>query len=345
MGTEWRVLGIMKNEPMVSTQIVLPVVENLREAGVCPDPLLETLGIDRDGLSDVDALVPLRKYVQFFELAADASRNSHFGLAAGKAIEVSTGPISFLFLSAPTLANAFAGLCDYLRALQDATECRLLTAEGKARFVYRLLDESIAPRRQDSEYSIAATCRLISNYIGRPFVPSEIWFEHARVGNQAHFETVFNCHVFFGQDTNAVVFEPELLMVSAPSMSRKLYPIIASHLRGLVNSRSAASTFAEQIGDLIDQSMLARGVTAGGIAELLGVSESTLSRRLRSEGTSFMIVLTNKRMAIAKRLLNHTEMPIAEIALSVGYAENASFSRAFKAWSGQTPENFRSRRI
>jgi AraC-like DNA-binding protein len=58
-----------------------------------------------------------------------------------------------------------------------------------------------------------------------------------------------------------------------------------------------------------------------------------------------MIVLTNKRMAIAKRLLNHTEMPIAEIALSVGYAENASFSRAFKAWSGQTPETFRSRRI
>jgi beta-galactosidase len=40
-----------------------------------------------------------------------------------------------------------------------------------------------------------------------------------------------------------------------------------------------------------------------------------------------------------------THVRIGEFALSVGYAENASFSRAFKAWSGQTPENFRSRRI
>lgn len=331
----------MPNEPMISSQIVLPVVDRLREFGIRAAPLLEKLSIDKDLLQDVNALLPLKKYVAFFERAAEAAKKPSFGLEAGSAVEVSTGAINFLFLSAPTLKDAFTGLSDYLGALQESTECYVKVENGLASLTYKITDESIAPCRQDVEYSIAATCRLMTSYIGSKFAPEEVWFEHERVGNHATYEAALGTHVFFGQTSNRIFFDKSLLDISAPSISRKLYPIISSHLEKIVSDRSSVTTFASLVSAQLTQRELVRGTSTKKIAEQLGTSESTIARRLKSEGTSFISVLTEKRMSIAKRLLSHSDSPIGEIALKVGYSENASFSRAFKSWCGQTPEQYR----
>jgi len=335
----------MANEPMISSQIMLPVVDRLREFGVRAAPLLDQLNLERDLLQDVNALLPLRKYIEFFELAAKAVKKPTFGLDAGSVVEVSTGAINFLFLSAPTLHDAFLGMCDYLGALQEATEFAIKTEGDLACVTYRITDESIAPRRQDAEYSISATCRLISSYIGSNFSPSEVWFEHERVGDHATYEAALGSDVFFSQSSNHIFFDKTLLEISAPSISRKLYPIISSHLQSIVSDRSKVTTLESQIAGLLTQKELEKGTNARKIAEQLGTSESTLARRLKAEGTSFITVLTDQRMSIAMRMLSHSKSPIGEIALKVGYSENASFSRAFKAWCGQTPEQHRAENL
>jgi len=50
------------------------------------------------------------------------------------------------------------------------------------------------------------------------------------------------------------------------------------------------------------------------------------------------------RMELARRLLRHEELqtlPIAQIALSVGYERPDSFARAFKRYTGMTPRRYR----
>lgn len=47
------------------------------------------------------------------------------------------------------------------------------------------------------------------------------------------------------------------------------------------------------------------------------------------------------RMQRAQRLLNETNLPIAEIAISCGFEEPTSFTRAFRRWSGETPRSYR----
>jgi len=39
--------------------------------------------------------------------------------------------------------------------------------------------------------------------------------------------------------------------------------------------------------------------------------------------------------------LLRTQRPIQQIAAEVGFQNEKSFMRAFKAWTGQTPEEFR----
>ncbi|MCB0208994.1 MAG: AraC family transcriptional regulator ligand-binding domain-containing protein [Anaerolineae bacterium] len=81
------------------------------------------------------------------------------------------------------------------------------------------------------------------------------------------------------------------------------------------------------------------------IASKLAMSNRTLQRRLREEGTSFQKVLDELREELARHYLSTTDYTSAEISFLLGYEEPNSFFRAFHAWTGQTPELVRANRV
>lgn len=77
------------------------------------------------------------------------------------------------------------------------------------------------------------------------------------------------------------------------------------------------------------------------VAASLHMSGRTLQRRLDEEGTRFSEVLDARRERLAKRLLDETPLPLGEIAFRVGFSDLATFSRAFKRWTGVPPGAYR----
>ncbi|WP_406231302.1 helix-turn-helix domain-containing protein [Nocardia sp. NBC_01009] len=73
------------------------------------------------------------------------------------------------------------------------------------------------------------------------------------------------------------------------------------------------------------------------------MSPRTLSGRLREEGTSFRVLVDEVRQMMSKALLTHTGMTTEQVAAQLGYAEAASFIRAFRRWGGRPPQEFRAR--
>ena len=73
----------------------------------------------------------------------------------------------------------------------------------------------------------------------------------------------------------------------------------------------------------------------------LAVSSRTLQRQLRLEGTTFQAVLASTREDLARHYLSHGAMRAAEIAYLLGYDDTNSFYRAFRSWTGTTPETLR----
>lgn len=84
----------------------------------------------------------------------------------------------------------------------------------------------------------------------------------------------------------------------------------------------------------------ARNWTAATVAARLALSESTLRRRLASEGRSFTTVLRRERMEAAKRLMARGAASGAA-AFAVGYASRAHFARAYRATFGDNPSRER----
>ena len=77
------------------------------------------------------------------------------------------------------------------------------------------------------------------------------------------------------------------------------------------------------------------------VAALLYLHRRTLNRRLHDQGTNFRHVLDEIRFETACQLLDKTELPLTDIAASLGYSESSAFTRAFRRWSGRAPSRRR----
>ena len=83
------------------------------------------------------------------------------------------------------------------------------------------------------------------------------------------------------------------------------------------------------------------GRNAEDLAAWLNLSPRTLHRQLREEGASLQALKDSVRQQRARELLLRTARPLKQIAAEVGFGSEKSFIRAFRTWTGSTPEAFR----
>ncbi len=81
------------------------------------------------------------------------------------------------------------------------------------------------------------------------------------------------------------------------------------------------------------------------IARDLGLSARSFHRRLSEHGLSFQTLTEETRRDLAEGLLRDGRHSLAEIAFLTGFAEQSSFTRAFKRWVGMTPASYRNARV
>jgi AraC-like DNA-binding protein len=87
----------------------------------------------------------------------------------------------------------------------------------------------------------------------------------------------------------------------------------------------------------------AQAHSADGIAGLLHMSSRTLHRQLKEEGASLQQLKDDVRCERAKDLLYRSNKPVKQVAAATGFTNEKSFLRAFKAWTGTSPAEFRKR--
>lgn len=79
------------------------------------------------------------------------------------------------------------------------------------------------------------------------------------------------------------------------------------------------------------------------LSKALHLSKSYLSHQIRQEtGTSFSLLLQEKRLEKARELLESTDYKVSEIASAVGFEDQNYFSRVFRRSLQATPTQYRS---
>ena len=151
---------------------------------------------------------------------------------------------------------------------------------------------------------------------------------------------------FFGvpvilSEVNSVTFAAtdaaKPFLTANHAMWSMLQPELNQRLQDLIQE----STFKERVRACLIEMLASGRYSMSDVATKLAMSRRTLHRRLKEEDTTFQRVLDEVREDLARHYLSTSEYSSTEIAFLLGYEETNSFYRAFRAWTGQTPEAMR----
>ncbi len=117
--------------------------------------------------------------------------------------------------------------------------------------------------------------------------------------------------------------------------------------RGMRPEKHGPFFTAEQVGaakraERLLTDNLDRRITTSALAEYVGMGEAELRKCFRGVyGRNISDYARLKRMLAAAALLEDSDAPVAEVAVSVGYASQGSFAAAFREQFGIAPAEYR----
>ena len=160
-------------------------------------------------------------------------------------------------------------------------------------------------------------------------------------GRRDYFERVLQTPVQFGAARNVLYFPDRLLDKPLPLGDALMGSTYARRCGQRL--RAAGDSPGALVDDVLHILGSARAVwpDIAAVASRLGLSERSLRRYLRRAGTSFRRLQRRVREQRAREMLQAGGLAVERIAEELGYSEAASFSHAFRYWTGLSPRAFR----
>jgi AraC-like DNA-binding protein len=283
----------------------------------------------------------------FMEHAAAVSGDDLFGHRCGLSLDPRcAGIMYYAALTAPTLEECIRRAQRYSLLFnsvldQDASGIR---GHGTLRWSYRISPS--LQRRQLVEMSTTVKYRALNFFAQQNLKLRQVRFQHLRRRNASVLEKFFGCEIIFGAPENAMVFSPSDLELPVRTSDKHLAKVLRLYGdQALSLGRQDAPALVLEVERVIADQLADGQATLENVAQILGMSARTLSRKLSQEGTSFFKVLEDLRKAQAVHYLRDSDMVLAEIAFLLGYSGLSSFNDAFKRWTGVSPGQFRIRQM
>ncbi|WP_298562989.1 AraC family transcriptional regulator [uncultured Aliiroseovarius sp.] len=308
-----------------------------RSAGVDMDALLHTLGIPPDDLDRLTA----EQFGQIWLELSFRMQDEFFGLAARPMRPGSFTILGHATRHAPNLEVAMARALRFLTIVLEDPAGKL-SIDGRHAMVE--LSEQ-GPVKSAFSYRLYFTILHALNcwLIGTRIPIRHIQFPCAEPTSTNDYGDFFGVPVRFNADCAQMLIERKYLRKPINRSDRALKRFLKSAPTAFLTGYRHGDGIKAQIIKELSAGTTDAWDSVDAMAEKLGMSTSTLHRRLKEEGQSFGEIKEERRRNLAISLLKKTDLPVSEIARQVGYAEPSAFFRAFNRWFGTTPSAIRGR--
>ena len=290
---------------------------------------------------DQNHKLPLHSLMGLIERAAREVGNDLLGIALGNAMRPEDfGPVVKYMLAAPDVRALLWRSMRAVNYQQSGTEFSLKISNGLVRWGYRVIEPISVGRRHHADHVLKPMLAGLRRYLGQAWAPLRIEVEYDRPRCWRALEEEFRAPLEFGADTNAIVFNSHLLDRPALVRIPLKYAVTFRDLRQVIKERPPR-TIAEAARELIKLRLADSAVDIDGAAKLLCMGTRKLQRQLAQENFTYRELVEQTRMGRALDLICESSQPITSIALSLGYSDIASFTRAFQRWTGWSPSRYR----
>ena len=317
----------------------------LASRGADCEAWLERAGLSPACLNDGDGRVSLVAIERLLAIAQEELDEHCLGIEMARSISpASFGVLGHLFQASSTLGDLLSSMVRFNGLMSNVGHSSMRHGPGTVTMSWECLAGGPVFRQVGAEFILgacSAMTRMLAPNLPRPVA---VRFQHAAASGpaQAILTRHFDCPVHMRQPDNAIVIPAVLLNTRLPHGDAELKPLLEQRAQALLASRAQRPSLLDETGRHI-RLVMARGapIVRHDIARRLGLSESTLHRRLQDQGTSFQDLVDGVRLQLAVHTLAQGSVSASVVANRLGFSSPQVFTRWFRQQTGLTPGRYR----
>jgi AraC-like DNA-binding protein len=188
-------------------------------------------------------------------------------------------------------------------------------------------------------------CHRFSSWLVGQVIPlSSVQVQHTKPTHHEEYRLMYPCPCFYKSKNNALVFDAKYLHLPVVQNLDELKKYLHQIPLQWFKKQSYFDTYSAQVMRLLENSILNKESNLENMAEKLNMTSRTLRRKLIAEGSRFQQLKDNVKRDRAIGLFKQPHLSVAQIGLAIGFTEPATFSRAFKNWTGVSPSIYQNYR-
>jgi len=264
------------------------------------------------------------------------------GLDVGRSTQISShGPLGYAMVASANVSQTLDVVARYSALRLQITEFSVERDDGRVQLRiedtlgWGDLDEYIA------SHIVGALCLLLETVSGMPLPDTRVGFTYPAPDWASEYATRLR-GVTLEFDAPICVIDMPESFAATPCITADagaFRQALRLCERAEAQHRSDGDVAQRVLDRLLDQE--GEYPSLSEVAKAVHMSERTLNRKLKAQGTSYQMLLDDVRQELAVWYLRETEMPVEAIAERLGYRDTSNFSRTCKRWFGVTPREIR----
>ncbi len=257
----------------------------------------------------------------------------------------------------PVTLNALGPLCYSCKTVEENVEllikhCTMVSTGSVVRtiktednwFVYA---ESTHGKLSETNMQFAWVCLMYAHFkfsISPDFVFHKVCFSTAKPQQKYvdQIQKVFNTEIEFDAPMTGFYLTKGQLEIEQIGYDPQIYDVNQKLVEEYTKRFEHFELPTRIYSNIID--LMKKGVfSKEAIARELGMSTRSLSQKIKQFGLNYRDISENARMTLAKEYLSNLDLKLVEVAEKLCFSENSNFTRSFKAHTGETPREFRSK--
>ncbi len=307
-----------------------------------PQPVFKQVGLNPALMYEPGARYSLKKIQGLWAEMERRIKDPCFGLTAATCWHPTYfGTMGYAMMVSKSLRVSLERLIRFHRVISDANfgELHEDYNAGTLIFTLKYNDETQYSRgREDA--ALAWIMSLLRVNFQKALAPVSVHLTHPKPDCSGKYYEFFQSPVHFNSTLCRLALPLDVVDRILPSGNEELAQFGDQAMTAYLASLDKGTRITH-IKKIIIDNMPSGNVSVDQVASELGMNSRKLQRILQKKGTTFLSLLNETRMDIAKQYIRDKQIDLTEVAFLLGFAELSTFSRSFKRWTGKSPIQFR----
>ena len=263
------------------------MVRNAAARGIDPDELLRGVGLRERDLQDLDRGIAVRKMERLWQRLITLIPDPDLGVTYGASVTArQLGLVGYTMLASRTLGGALERLRRFSHILTEAVQIEL--SQGRDG-VAMLFDSpaGLVTLRHPIDGRLAIVMAVAREITGVHIRPLRVRFPYEVPSDDGALRRFFEAPLQFGAARAALVMAPSDIERPVIAGDEALAGYLDEYAALVLESFAQPGSLSEQVQRTLATELSGGRPNLRHIASHLHLSERTLQRRLKAEGTSF----------------------------------------------------------